>query len=83
MIIPISKDIDMMALGNWLAENVGPIWHRATRDTPSTPLHTPYSKGRRWVIDRIWYKGQWQLVIEVDLRTIKPHARTDLLLRWG
>lgn len=83
MIIPISKDIDMMALGNWLAENVGPVWHRNTRATPAVPLHTPYSKGRLWVIDNYWYKGRWQFVLEIDFRKIKPHARTELLLRWG
>ena len=83
MIIPLREDIDMMALGDWLAENVGPIWHRNTIATPTQLIHTPYSKGRRWVIERIWHKGKWQLVLEVDFRKIKPCARTDLLLRWG
>jgi hypothetical protein len=82
----LRKDADMIALGDWLELNVGPIWMRLGEGnaTPTRPIHTPLSKGRRWVIEYDFAKKRQVLVL--DGRKLKPRAgilRTELLLRFS
>jgi hypothetical protein len=86
MKIVLNKNVDMLALGDWLVANVGPIWMRIgiSNVTPTRPIYTPLSRGRRWVIEYDFDKKRQ--VLELDGRKLKPHAsilRTELLLRFS
>ena len=79
----------MIALGDWLIENIGPVWMRVMGN-PMLPEGTPLSTGRLWVIDVDYdkcrktkdYKNK-SYYIEVDMRRIKSTVRADLLLKWS
>lgn len=82
----LRKDADMIALGDWLELNVGPIWMRLGPGnvTPTKLLDTPLSRGRLWLVDYDFDKRKHVLVL--DGRKLKPRAgvlRTELLLRFS
>lgn len=83
MIITLRKNVDLYELGDWLELNVGPINIRVPEGmgSLSRPVGTPLAKGRKWVIDSSVLHNT--VKIEIDFRTIKPTARSELILRFA
>lgn len=81
MNIPLSKNVDMIALGNWLEQHVGPIYARTQNNMLGRPANTPLSTGALWVIDSI--NDRKRLELTIDLRKLKPSLRTELILRFS
>lgn len=82
MKIALNRNVDMIELGNWLKEHVGPIWMITSADmvTPYRPINTPLSQGRQWVVDFNFKTNR--LTLELDGRKIKPQTRTALILKF-
>ena len=78
----LAKDVDLIALGEWLEENVGPVllYIPSHLSTPTIPIGAPISKSRQWVFDMDFRKNE--MTLEIDGRILKPGARVEFLLKF-